>query len=145
MARHAVDVVRRALHRVRIDAVLDPRGAVALDDGRAGDAMRPADGLAPRIDAGADAIAVLRPVKVALYVFLARPDYLDGTAHLLRDLHGAQRAVVLEAPAEAAAQQMVVESHLLAREPGELHHRRLRDARHLRADPDVAAFLRHVH
>ena len=140
-----VGLIRRALDRVRIDAVLDPGRAVARDDGRAGDAMRPGHGLALRVHARADAVVVIRPVHVVLDVFLARPDHLHRPAHVLRDLHGAHGAVELEAAAESAAEQVIVDAHLLALQAGELHDGRLRDARNLRADPDVAAFLRQVH
>ena len=80
-----------------------------------------------------------------LDVFLARPDHLDGPAHVLRDLNGPHGPVELEAPAESAAQQMIVDAHLLARQAGELHDRRLREARDLRADPDVAPVLGDLH
>jgi hypothetical protein len=42
----AIRLVRRTLERIRIDAVLDPCRAVARDDRRARDAMRPRDRLA---------------------------------------------------------------------------------------------------
>ena len=77
--------------------------------------MRPGERLALRVDARADAVVVVRPIHVVLDVFLARPDHLHGPAHLLRDLHGAHGPVVLEAPAEPAAEQVVVDAHLLAR------------------------------
>ena len=105
--------------------------------------MRPRHRLALRVDARADAVVVVRPIHVVLDVFLARPDHLYRPSHLLRDLHGAHGAVELEAPAESAAQQMIVDAHLLALEAGELHHRGLREAGNLRADPDVAAVLGH--
>ena len=140
-----VGLILRAVDRVGIDAVLDPGRAVARDDGRARDAVRPGHRLALRVHARADAVVVIRPVHVVLDVFLARPDHLDRPAHLLRDLDRAHGAVVLEAPAEPAAQQMVVDAHLLALQAGELHDGRLRDPRNLRADPDVAAILAQVH
>src|SRR5215470_9205520 len=109
-----VGLVRRALHRIRIDAVLDPGRVVALDDGRARDAMRPGDRLALRVHARAESIVVIRPIHVVLDVFLARPDDLDGPLHLLRDLNGPHGTVELEAAAESAAQQMIVNADLLA-------------------------------
>ena len=140
-----VGLVRRALDRVGIDAVLDPRRVVARDDRRAGDAMRPGHRLALRVHSCAQAVVVVRPIHVVLDVFLARPDHLDRSAHVLRDLDGAHGTVELEAAAESAAEQMIVDAHLLALQAGELHDGRLRESRDLRADPDVAAFLRHVH
>src|SRR3954470_24190187 len=107
--------------------------------------MRPGDWLALRIEARAYAVVVVRPVHVVLDVFLPRPDDLDRAGDLLRDLHRAQRAVVLEAAAEATAQQMIVDADLIAAEPGELHDGRLGEAGHLHAGPDVARVLRQVH
>ena len=66
------------------------------------------------------AVVVVRAVHVVLDVFLARPDHLDRPAHVLRDLHRPHGAVELEAAAESAAQQMIVDAHLLALEAGEL-------------------------
>src|SRR5262245_3876375 len=122
-----VGLIRRALHRIRIDAVLDPGRVVALDDGRAGDAMRPGDGLALRVHARADAIVVIRAVHVVLDVFLARPDHLDGPLYVLRNLNGPHGAVVLETATEPAAQQVIVEAYLLPLQARHLHDRRLRD------------------
>ena len=107
--------------------------------------MRPRRRPALRIQARADAVVVVRAVQVVLDVFLAGPDHLDRPAHVLRDLDRPHGPVVLEAAAESATQQMVVDAHLLALQTGELHDRRLREARNLRAGPDVAAFLRHTH
>src|SRR5262245_27139336 len=140
-----VGLVFRALHRIRIDAVLDPDRAVALDDGRTGDAMRPGDRLALRVHARAEAIVVIRPIHVVLDVFLSRPDHLDRPGHVLRDLNGTDAAIVLEAPAEPAAQQVPVDAYLLPLQAGHLHDGRLREPRDLRPDPDVAGFLRQVH
>ncbi len=100
-----------------------------------------ANDLAAGVDARAQAVVVVRPIHVVLDVLLARPDHLDRPVHLLRDLHGAHRAVELESAAEAAAQQVIVDAHLLALQAGQLHDGGLRDARDLRADPDVAAVL----
>jgi hypothetical protein len=44
-----------------------------------------------------------------LDVFLARPDDLDRPAHVLRNLDGPHGAVELEAAAEAAAEQVIVD------------------------------------
>ena len=107
--------------------------------------MPPRKRLACRIHTRAHAVVVVRPIHVLLDVFLPRPDDLDGPAHLLRDLHGAQRTVVLEPAAESAAQQVVVDTYLLARQAGELHDRRLRETGHLCAEPDVAAAIVHLH
>ena len=140
-----VRLIRRGVDRIGIDAVLDPWREVARDDRRAGDAVRPRYRLALRVHSRAQAVVVVRAIHVVLDVFLTRPDHLDGPPHLPGDLHGPHRAVVLEAAAESAAQQMIVDADLLPRQAGELHDRCLRHARDLRADPDVATFLRQVH
>jgi len=53
-----------------------------------------------------------------LDIFLARPDYLDGTIDLHGDLDRASDAVDLQPPAEAAADQVIVNHHLVQRQPG---------------------------
>src|SRR2546425_11022424 len=47
--------------------------------------------------------------------------------------------VHLEPPAEAAAQQVVMDPDLALRQPGQLRGRGLGEGRHLRPHPDVAA------
>ena len=76
--------------------------------------MRPGYRLALCVDARAQAVVVVRAIHVVLDVFLARPDHLHRPLHLLRDLHGAHGPVVLEAAAESAAEQMIVDADLLA-------------------------------
>ena len=73
-----------------------------------------ATGLSLRVHARAQAVVVVRAIHVVLDVFLARPDHLDGPPHVLRDLHRPHGAVVLEAAAEPAAEQVIVDAHLLA-------------------------------
>ena len=80
-----------------------------------------------------------------LDVFLARPDDLDGTIDMLGDLDGADHAVDLQPPAEAAADQMIVDDDLVQRQACGLRGHRL-NARHgLAADPDFAAVLANMH
>src|SRR5438552_16393753 len=71
--------------------------------------MGPGDRLALGIEAGRDAIIVTRPVHVVLDVFLAAPEHLHRAGDLFRDLHGPGDEIHLEPPAEAAAQEMVVQ------------------------------------
>src|SRR5690348_13213516 len=80
--------------------------------------MRPAHRPALRVEARADAVVVVRPIHVVLDVFLARPDHLHRPAHLLRDLHRPQGSVVFETTTESAAEQVVMDAHLLARRLG---------------------------
>jgi hypothetical protein len=57
----------------------------------------------------------------------------------LRDPNGAERHVGLEPPAEAAADQVVVDGHLLERHAEELGDGLLDPGLDLRSDPDAAA------
>src|SRR5262249_37486898 len=121
------------------------RAVVARDDGRADDPMRPPHWFALRIQPRADAVVIVWAVHVVLDVLLARPDHLHGPANLLCDLHRPHGPVVFETAAKSATQQVVVDAHLLAREPGALDDRGLSHALDLRADPDVATVARHLH
>src|SRR5262249_6336043 len=124
---NVVRQIRRGLHRVPVNACFHRfRPVVARDDGGASYPMRPAHRLALRIQRRADAVVIVRAVQVVLNVLLARPDHLHRTADLLRDLYRSHRAIEIEAPAESTAQQMVVDAHLLAVQPRELHDRGLR-------------------
>ena len=60
---------------------------------------------------------------------------------MLGDLDGASDAVDLEPPAEAAADQMIVDDDLVQRQAGGLRRRRLGAREGLGADPDFAAVL----
>ena len=60
-----------------------------------------------------------------LDVLLAGPDHLHRPVDLLGDLHRLGDAVDLEPPAEAAAEQVVVDADLLRRQPGDLGGGRL--------------------
>ena len=70
---------------------------------------------------------------------------LTGCLRLLGDERRLDDEVELEPPAEAAAQQMIVNAHLLRLQSERLCHDLLRDGRDLRADPDIAAVGRHLH
>jgi hypothetical protein len=74
-------------------------------------------------------IEPIRPVHVVLDIFLARPHDLDRTIDMLGDLH----RVGFQPPAEAAADQMVVDRDLVQRQAGGLRRRRL--------DPRAMAWL----
>ncbi len=64
---------------------------------------------------------------------------LIGILGLLGNQRGLDDEVELEPPAEAAAQEVIVNAHLLRLETEGLRHRLLRDGGDLRADPDIAA------
>ena len=76
-----------------------------------------------------------------LDIFLAGPHDLDGTVDMLGDLDGANDAIDLQPPAEAAADQMIVDHDLVQRQAGGLRRRRLGARDGLAADPDFAAVL----
>ena len=79
-----------------------------------------ATGLPFRIEPGRQPVVVVRPVHVVLDVFLAAPDDLHRSIHLLRDLDGEDAAVDLQPSAEAAAKQMIVDLDRILRQAGEL-------------------------
>ena len=64
---------------------------------------------------------------------------------MLGDLDGADRAVGLQPPAKAAADQMIVDDDLLGRQAGSLCGHRLNARDRLAADPDFALILAEVH
>ena len=106
--------------------------------------MVPGDRLAFRIEAGGDAVEEIGPVHVVLDILLAGPHDLDGAVDLLRDLDRASDAIAFQPPAEATADQMIVEHDLLQRQAGDLRCRRLAARDRLVADPDFAAVLADV-
>ena len=70
---------------------------------------------------------------------------LTGSFDLLGDQRGLHDEVELEPAPEAAAQQVIVNAHLLRLQPERLRDGLLRDGGDLRADPDIAAVRRHLH
>ena len=123
--REGVDQIDRALGRVGVEAVLERRRQPSRDDRGAGEAMVPGDRHALRVEAGGQPVEEIGPVHVVLDVLLAGPHDLHRAVDLLRDLDGADDAVDLEPPAEAAADQMVVDDDLVQRQAGGLRRRRL--------------------
>ncbi len=79
-----------------------------------------------------------------LDIFFARPHDLDGPIDLHCDLNSTNDAVDLEPAAEAAADQVVVNHHLVQRQSGGLCGHRLDSPERLVADPDFAAVLAHM-
>ena len=73
-----------------------------------------------------------------LHVLFARPHDLDRRRNLFGDAHRALDHVRLEPAAEAAAEIVVVERHLVDRQARGLGRIFLRPALHLRAGPDLA-------
>ena len=106
--------------------------------------MAPGRDLAVR-QARSEAVEIERPVEGLLDVLFARPDDLDGPVDLLRDAHGLPDIVHLEPPAEAAAEQMIVDDNLLERQARHLRRDRLRAGEDLVADPDLAGVGANIH
>src|SRR5438876_11272917 len=103
--------------------------------------MLPGDRLSRRIETGGQAVEEIGPVHIVLDVFLAGPYDLDGAIDLFGDLDGAGDAVDLQPPAESAADQVIVDHHLVQGQLGGLRRRRLDPRNDLVADPDFAAVL----
>ena len=134
---NVVGHVDGAIDAVDVDAVLEPRRKPARHDRRAADAILPADDLAVGQGRG-NGVAIDRTIDVVLDVLFAGPHHLDRTIDLLGDANGRDHHVGLELAAKAAAEQVVVDDHLLDRQPGRLRRLRLHPGHDLRAGPDFA-------
>ena len=75
--------------------------------------MAPGDRHAVLVEAGGEAVVVVRPVHVVLDVLLAAPHDLDRVLRLLGNQRRLDDEVELEPPSEAAAQEVIVDAHLL--------------------------------
>ncbi|MCY1521118.1 hypothetical protein D9M68_559170 [compost metagenome] len=131
-------------HRVAVDAIGEARRRPARDDRAAGDLVGPGDGPALLVQARREVVVVEGPQRAVADIFLAGIDHLDRVIHLLGDFHRVADEVRFQAPAEAAAEQVVVHLHRLLRQPGELRRQGLGPRRHLDAEPEVAAVLAHM-
>src|SRR5262249_40051193 len=101
--RESVGRLRRALHRIGVETVLEERWHIAREDRSTAHTVCPGHRLAIRVEPGRQSVIVVGPVHVVLDVFLAAPDDFHRSVHLLRDLDSEDRTVRLEPPAEAAA------------------------------------------
>ena len=136
--RDVVGRIDRRIDGVDVDALLERRRQPACQYGRARDLVFPGGDLA--VDQhSSDVVAIDRAVDVVLGVFLARPHHLHRIVHLLGHAHRRNHHVRLELAAEAAAEQVVVDDHLLDRQPRRLGGFRLHPAHDLRAGPDLAS------
>ena len=129
--------VGEAFDRLRLDAVLDladaDRAQNRADRDLGVERSRHAVGAERRLQPHRR----LRPVAVVRHVFFARPHQLHRLADLLGDQDRLPHLVVDRAPAEAAAEEAIVDDDLLGLEAGS--GRRLPDGAHrrLRAEPDI--------
>ena len=120
--RRVVGNIDGAVDRIDVDAVLEGRRQPARHDGGTGDFVVP--GRDPAVgEACGEAIEIEWPVEGLLDVLFARPDHLDRAVYLLRDAHRLGDVVDLEPPAEAAADQMIVDDDLLERKARHLAQR----------------------
>src|SRR5262245_15611758 len=143
--RKRIDEIDGAIDRIRIEPVLEEGREESRDDRGSGEAIAPGDRHALLVETGRQAIDEERPVHVVLNVLLARPDDLDGSLDLERDLDGTGDAVDLQAAPEPAAEQMIVHNDLVQGQAGGLCCHRLSPTEYLGADPDFAAILAGVH
>src|SRR6267378_7352505 len=103
--------------------------------------MRPGCRPAIRVEAGRQAVVVVRSVEVVLDVFLATPNDFHRAAHLPGDFHREERTVCLESPAETAAQEVAVDLDGFLGEADHLRNQRLRQRWRLSTNPDVTLTL----
>ena len=102
------------------------------------------DELILRVEASGKAVVVIGPVHIVLNVFFAAPDNLHRPIDLLCDRDRLRDPVHVQPPSEAATEKVVMNSDLFGREAGDFRCRGLRPSRHLNADPNIAAVLRHI-
>ena len=106
--------------------------------------VRPRDEAAGRVEARREVDARGRMNAVEQEVVGARPDELDGPLRRPRDLHGLERVVGPEPPAEAAADERHVHRHLLRRDAEQLRRLLLHAPGSLRRRPDLAGARFHL-
>src|SRR5262245_18579377 len=114
-----------AVDGFEVDAFTEARRQEACEYRGARHAMRPCGDTALH-EARGHTVVIHRPEDVLLNVFLARPDDLDRTLDFLRDAHRPFDLEDLEPSPERAAEQMVVDRHLLCGKPGHSCSRGLR-------------------
>src|ERR1700680_3220636 len=107
--------------------------------------MLEGDRSAVLVKSSRDPIVVVGAIDVVLGILLAQPDQLDGAVHLLGDLSGLGDEVDVQASAEAAAEELVLNPDLALWQAGSLGDRRLGTNRDLRRHPDIASVLVHVY
>jgi hypothetical protein len=84
------------------------------------------------------------PIATHAHVLLPRPDHLHRHIELLRNLHSFARHIRRTAPAEAAAEEAVVDVDVLRRHAGDLRNSRNQAIRALRAEPQIDAIGAHL-
>src|SRR5262249_22758229 len=94
---------------------------------------------------GRNRVPISRPIDVVLHILFARPHDLDRGRDLFGNAHRAFYHVGLEPAAEAAAEVMVVDRHLVDWDARGLSRILLASALHLRAGPDLTGAWRQTH
>ena len=107
-------------HGIAIDAVGESVRRPARDDGAAGDLVGPGDRPALLVQAGGQVVVVERSQAAVAGILLAGVDDLHRVIHLFGNFHRMADEVRFQAPAETAAEQLVVHHHLVFRQAGEL-------------------------
>jgi len=82
-------------------------------------------------------MAGLRPVSVVADIFFPRPDQLDRLARRLRHGDRLDQLVIDRAPAEAAAEEAIVDEDALGRQAAGLGGEAERRLGILRSEPDI--------
>ena len=138
--RQIVGHIPGAIDRILIEPSLRPCALVEILPDRSGrDAVGPGDRQAIRAEPGGYSVVIGWPEAVVPNVLLARPDELDGVVDLPREGDRLLDRIGLKTPAEAPADQVIVDTDLVLGQPNDARGMGLRDHRGLSADPDVAA------
>src|SRR5208337_3428255 len=107
--------------------------------------MSPSDRHTLCVQPGCKAVIVIGTIDVVLNVLFASPDHLNGKIDLLGDLHGPGDTVDVEAAAEPAAEQVVVDRDLFQWQASDGGRCGSGPGCDLRADPDIAAVAANVY
>ena len=101
--------------------------------------MSPSDRHTLCVQPGCKTVIVIGTIDVVLNVLFTTPHHLNGEIDLLGDLHSPGDTVDVEATAEPAAEQVVVDPDLLQWQTGDGGCGGSGAGCDLRADPDIAA------
>src|SRR5262249_31755908 len=142
--RDIVGHVHGTVDSVTVDAVLERGRKPTRKHRRARYLVFPGDDLAVR-QGGGNRVAIGRPVDVVPHILFTRPHDLDRARNFFGDAHGAFDHVGFEPAAEAAAEVMVIDRHLVDRDSRGLSRIFLASALYLRAGPDLTGARRQAH
>src|SRR6476646_8778274 len=123
--RKIIDQIDRALRRIGIEAVLEPRRQPSRDNRRARKTIVPSRRLSIFAESSRDPVEPVWPVHVVLDVFLAGPHNLHRAIDLFGNLNGSDDAIDIKSSSEPAADEMIVDHHLVERQTEGLRGSRL--------------------